>query len=166
MSRCITSPGVAGSLSTRSHRGPRAGAPPLTCMSSTLPKNRLTGMGWLLSSSRKTLLSICSGGSRTCSVSSGDPAPTVELLSDSLPGGHWTGHLQSSPSRRHSRLAGPKGRPAVSRGAETPISSPGGAGPCLANPRGSFLRGVSGGTPGRVALPLLGTSFCNSVFTS
>lgn len=32
-----------------------------SCMSSTFPKNRLTGMGWLLSSSRRALLSICSG---------------------------------------------------------------------------------------------------------
>lgn len=55
------------------------GAPgSLTCMSSTLPKKRPTGMGWLLSSSRKTLLSMSRAGAHP---------PRMAAPSASVPGG-------------------------------------------------------------------------------
>lgn len=56
-------------------------------MNSIFPKNRSTGIGWLLSSSKKVLLSSCNGFFRRSAGSSSDSADSAlsQLLSSSTP---------------------------------------------------------------------------------
>lgn len=146
-----------------------AGGASLTCMSSTFPKNRPTGIGWLLSSSRKTLSSVCSGGLWTCSAGSAEPPRAVRLLGGSSPV-RAPSAGRRGPSSVPAGLAaptavqGPRGRPAASGWARAQAPFPGGSTWSSANPRVSLAQGLSGGILGNATLLLLGTSFCNSDF--
>lgn len=143
-----------------------AGGASLTCMSSTFPKNRPTGIGWLLSSSRKTLSSVCSGGLGPCSAGG---ARAVRLLGGSSPvrapgvGRRGPSSVPAGPAAP-TAVQGPRGGPAASGWARAPAPFPGGSTWSSANPRVLLAQGLSGGILGKATLLLLGTSFCNSDF--
>lgn len=131
-----------------------------SCMSSTFPKNLLTGIGWLLSSSRRALLSICSTGARPASVSgAGSACAADQPCASSL--------LGAAPCGGRRRAS------AVCVGqASLPAPQPSWAAASAAEPAGSALspaRALSGGAPGAAgteAPSLLGAGFCNSDFTT
>ena len=144
----------------RAPRGGGHGGASLTCMSSTFPKNRPTGIGWLLSSSRKMLSSVCSAA----------PPRAVRLPWGSSPvrGPCAGGDGPSSVSVGRvspTAVPCPRGPPVAAGSVGAPAPLPGGAVGSSANPRGSLSQGRSGGILGRAALSLLGTRFCNSDFT-
>lgn len=134
----------------------------LTCISSTFPKKRLTGMGWLLSSSRKTLLSIWSTGARTSSVLGTGSACLAELPSGSWAAAALPGSGVGRPPSvfaEGSSLTGwqqPWGGSLLS-GAETAVLA-------LASAN-SLSQEASGATFGKEEMSLLGSAFCSSAFT-
>lgn len=146
--------------SVRPASGGSHGGASLTCMSSTFPKNRPTGIGWLLSSSRKTLSSVCSAA----------PPRAVRLPWGSSPvrgpcaGGDGPSSV-SAGRESPTAVPCPRGPPVAAGSVGAPAPLPGGAVGSSANPRGSLSQGRSGGILGRAALSLLGTRFCNSDFT-
>lgn len=122
----------------------------LTCMSSTFPKKRLTGIGWLLSSSRRALPSMSSGAAGPCSRSSAAPSLAGQPPLDSPPTGApcLGGSGSSSVSAGLASLSVPQrpGRgPAVPWGVEPPASFPRSEAPSSADAKGSCVHGVSEG---------------------
>ena len=122
----------------------------LTCMSSTFPKKRLTGIGWLLSSSSRALPSMSSGAAGPCSRSSAAPSLAGQPPLDSPPTGAPCrgGGGSSSVSAGLASLSVPQrpGRgPAVPRGAEPPASFPRSDAPSSVDAKDSCVPGVSEG---------------------